>query len=166
MRFSATIAIVSALSVPPAIADQRADDFATLEICLAAAVPWKEADACIGVIDAPCQAAGHSSTQEMFECMARERRAWDSVMDAALTLLHTEARETESLMPDAATGPALDDALTASQDAWRAFIRAHCHYWRQRNSGGSIARLNATACFMRMTAERAIELDRFLRHSE
>ena len=149
-----------ALAGTAAATNTDAEDIAKIDACLSSAAAWKEAEMCIGTIDGPCQAAGSYSTQEMVECVAREGRAWKSILDAQLARLHANAKETDNSWSSGGTGPELDAAMSEAQEAWIAFLESQCHYLRQLNFGGSIVRLNASSCYMRMTAERAIELNR------
>ena len=164
MRWSA---IFLALWASQAISGETLDgDRSILEACLANATPWKEADACIDVIDAPCQAAGKNSTFEMTTCIGRERLAWEQVLDEALIELHSKAMEIDARSPVADGRVGVDASLTASQAAWIAFRKARCFYEAHPSTGGTVLLLYSSACFMRMTAERAIHLDRRVRYGD
>lgn len=155
-----------ALLVPSAQADQLSDDVATLDSCLANATPWKEADACIGVINQPCQAVGSYSTAEMAECLDRESHAWGVILDQAINNLHLKAKEVDAIGPNEGNHISVAASLTATQSAWLEFRRTQCAYESHPSTGGSILIVWSRACFMRMTAERAIHLDRMVRRGK
>lgn len=96
-----------------------------------------------------CMDASGSTTVGMVDCMSAEAEIWDTQLNANYKKLMA------SLQPDRQT------ALKGAQRAWIKFRDANCDFAYDPN-GGSMARLSANDCFLRMTAERAEELASFI----
>lgn len=84
------------------------------------------------------------STPEIVDCLMAQRAHWDK----ELTIAYQEA------MKDAA--PAQKEKLREAERAWIKYRDANCAYYLAGE--GTIARINAAACFRDMTKRRAEEL--------
>jgi uncharacterized protein YecT (DUF1311 family) len=85
------------------------------------------------------------STQEMVECLATQTMQWDKRMNAAYekAMKNAEARQ--------------HDQLRAAQRLWVQYRDANCLFYELGE--GTIARLNSNSCMLRLTEERARELE-------
>ena len=115
---------------------------------MASATAWAQgADALpstsVAYRDCMQRAAGVNA--DMHACIATETKLQDARLNAAYTQLR------------AAQSPPRRTALTAAQRDWLRFRDSNCGY-RNDPQGGSNARLDAALCLLRMTAERADEL--------
>jgi len=91
----------------------------------------------------PC--ADRKSTTDIVECLATQTAVWDRRLSVAFQKL------LESL-------PARRrDRLRNAQRLWIQFRDANCAYFASRS--GSIARLEASHCLLRLTTARALELE-------
>jgi uncharacterized protein YecT (DUF1311 family) len=84
------------------------------------------------------------STQDMVECLAAQTAQWDKRLGA----VYREAMQ-------AAPAPQREQ-LRAAERLWIQYRDANCEYYALGE--GTIARLNAAACQLRMRQERAREL--------
>jgi uncharacterized protein YecT (DUF1311 family) len=85
------------------------------------------------------------STADIVECLATEAAVWERRLNAAY----------QKLMDDL---PARRrDRLRSAQQLWLQFRDANCAYFASRD--GTIARVDAGQCLLRLNAGRAIELE-------
>ena len=84
----------------------------------------------------------------MIECTTAETARWDKRLNANYKSL------LERLDPDR------KKALIAAEVAWLKFRDSNCDFLFDPN-GGQAARMTANSCVLRMTAERALELESF-----
>lgn len=96
-----------------------------------------------------CMDTASGVTAEMIDCIGAELGEQDQALNAAYKAL----------------GATLDGArkaqLTTAQRAWVAFRDGNCAFYADPD-GGTLARVSANDCVLRMTAERAAELQTFL----
>jgi uncharacterized protein YecT (DUF1311 family) len=91
----------------------------------------------------PC--ADRKSTTDIVECLATQAAVWDRRLSVAYQKL------LDSL-------PARRrDRLRNAQRLWIQFRDANCAYFASRS--GTIARVEASQCLLRLTTARAIELE-------
>ena len=85
------------------------------------------------------------STADIVECLAIQAAVWERRLNAAY----------QKLMEDL---PARRrDRLRSAQQLWLQFRDANCAYFASRD--GTIARVDAGQCLLRLNAARAIELE-------
>jgi uncharacterized protein YecT (DUF1311 family) len=84
-------------------------------------------------------------TYQMVECLGAQTARWDKKMTAAYRALMKELE------------PKQREQLRVAQRLWIQYRDANCLYYRLGE--GSIAIVDASSCMLRMTKERAIELD-------
>lgn len=101
-------------------------------------------DACMGKAD---------STVGMLECIDVETQRQDQRLNEVYTALRAEVQEGRK------------NQLRDAQRAWINFRNANCGFHLDPD-GGSLARLSAADCVLRMTATRAEELAQFLPEDE
>jgi uncharacterized protein YecT (DUF1311 family) len=95
-----------------------------------------------------CIAASGGVTVSINECTAAETDRWDKRLNASYkTLLAT-------------LNPERKKALADAEVAWLKFRDSNCAFIFDPN-GGTAAGMVANSCVLRMTAERALELDSF-----
>jgi uncharacterized protein YecT (DUF1311 family) len=98
---------------------------------------------------AACMDAAGGVTFSMIDCMTEELGAQDAALNAnygaAMRALPAERAA----------------ALRAAQRLWITFRDANCGFYDDPD-GGTVARLEANGCFLRMTAERAVEVGWFV----
>jgi uncharacterized protein YecT (DUF1311 family) len=95
-----------------------------------------------------CIDASGGNTFTMIECTTAETARWDKRLNANYKSL------LETLDPDR------KKALIAAEVAWLKFRDSNCDFLFDPN-GGQAARMAANSCVLRMTAERALELESF-----
>ena len=115
---------------------------------MASATAWAQgADALpstsVAYRDCMQRAAGVNA--DMHACIATETKLQDTRLNSTYAQLR------------AAQSPPRRAALTSSQRDWMRFRDSNCGF-RNDPEGGSAARLGAGLCVLRMTAERADEL--------
>jgi uncharacterized protein YecT (DUF1311 family) len=132
-------------------------DMSATDSCLAAAEGQQSGQSCVGASANACMEAtqGGSSTVGMGACLAAERDAWDARLNEVY-----QASMAAHRASDAEYKPALSEAesLRDAQRAWIPFRDANCLYEISHWGGGTGAGPAGTACTMRMTAGRALEL--------
>jgi uncharacterized protein YecT (DUF1311 family) len=143
---SVLIAVLAAMTaqVPPA----AADDADAITACIAAKSKVDEdAHACIGLISDPCL-KGHDgeTTTGMVECMDRESKVWDD-------LLNADYQRLLKALPAAAA-----DSVRQAQRAWLALRDADCKVPYEIYEGGSMARIDSASCVLAHTGERVLQL--------
>ena len=85
------------------------------------------------------------STPEMVECFNAKAAEWDKRLNVA----YAKALK--------AAGTKQREALRSAQRLWLQYRDANCLYYSLGE--GSIARVDAAACMLRMTKSRALELE-------
>jgi uncharacterized protein YecT (DUF1311 family) len=85
------------------------------------------------------------STADIVECLAIQAAVWDRRLNAAYQKLIDELPARRR------------DRLRSAQQLWRQFRDANCAYFASRD--GTIARVDAGQCLLRLNAGRAIELE-------
>ncbi len=86
-------------------------------------------------------------TYQMVDCLAAQTAQWDKKMTVAY----------RGLMKELESKPKEREQLRAAQRLWIKYRDANCLYYRLGE--GSIAIVDAGSCFLRMTKERALELE-------
>jgi uncharacterized protein YecT (DUF1311 family) len=110
--------------------------------------PCHAADITYGKEYERCIDASGGNTFSMIECTTAETARWDKRLNANYkSLLATLDSERQK-------------ALIAAEVAWLKFRDSNCDFIVDPN-GGQAARMAANSCVLRMTAERALELDSF-----
>ena len=95
-----------------------------------------------------CIAASGGVTAPINECTAAETDRWDKRLNASYrSLLVT-------------LNPERKKALVDAEVAWLKFRDSNCDFIADPD-GGTAAGMAANSCVLRMTAERALELDSF-----
>ncbi len=151
MRHAILIAAV-ALTPLPALADPAADAEA-IERCLSplGSIEAPSGSACIGVIARPCQEQpGGDTTVGVAECLAKERDAWDVLLNR----YYQKLRKTEE---EPARG-----TLRDAQRAWITWRDTDCRFAYEQFIGGSIRQITGAACQRDRTAERVMHLRNFM----
>lgn len=114
------------------------------------------ARACIGrETDACISRPENQTTLGMTACALAERDAWDALLNAWWKPLRARALKLDEAAGDDAA-PAAAPALLEAQRAWLVFRDAECAYDDALGGGGTIRRIYAAGCLMRLTAERAL----------
>jgi uncharacterized protein YecT (DUF1311 family) len=85
------------------------------------------------------------STADIVECLATQAAVWERRLNAAY----------QKLMDDLPASRR--DRLRSAQRLWLQFRDANCAYFASRS--GTIARVDAAQCLLRLNAGRAIELE-------
>lgn len=159
MRFLALAGMMTtlALAAPSAASADPQADAAQLTACLDRAEPAARKD-CIGSIANPCQdAPGGATTIGIVDCLAREEKAWDVLLNRYWPGMKEKARETDAsnaeFVPHA---PKAAEALLAAQRAWLAFREAECERAWIPYAGGTIRGPISASCALEFTAERAV----------
>ena len=115
--------------------------------------------ACIGTIANPCQdLPGGSSTMGIDECLGREQKAWDVILNERYKEATAAAKELDSRLPELGMEPVAAKSLVKAQRAWIAFRDAECDRIFDLNIEGTIRTVAAANCMTDMTAQRAIDL--------
>lgn len=96
-----------------------------------------------------CMDAGDGSTAGMLECIGAEYERQDQRLNRVYRQLMSQL------------GAERQQALKTAQRLWLQFSEANCAFYDDPD-GGTSARLAANDCALRMRAERADELQRFL----
>jgi uncharacterized protein YecT (DUF1311 family) len=130
--------------MPPA----AADDAGTITSCLTAEMKAKhDGRACIGRISDPClQGSGAETTTGMVECMDREIKVWDD-------LLNADYQRLLKAVPAAAAA-----SVREAQRAWIALRDADCKVPYDIYEGGTMARIDSASCLLAHTGERVLQL--------
>jgi uncharacterized protein YecT (DUF1311 family) len=85
------------------------------------------------------------TTVEIVDCLIALRDSWDARLNKAYQqIMRTASENGKTLLRDA-------------QRKWIAYRDANCTYYA--NGEGSIARIEAGACFYVLTRDRALELE-------
>jgi uncharacterized protein YecT (DUF1311 family) len=90
-----------------------------------------------------CVQASNGSDFAMIDCATAETARWDARLNTAY----------KKLM--ATLGPKQRSLLVTAETNWLKFRESNCAY---DPDSGTAGRLDASSCFLRMTAERALEL--------
>ena len=96
-----------------------------------------------------CMENSGGVTVTMLNCMDEEMVTQDARLNGVYKKLM------EQLTTDRS------EQLRTAQRIWIKYRDANCHFYADPN-GGTIATVNASACFLSETAERASELENFL----
>ncbi|HEY4582368.1 MAG TPA: lysozyme inhibitor LprI family protein [Lysobacter sp.] len=96
-----------------------------------------------------CMARASGVTASMIACITTEYRRVDARLNAAYRIALRQR-------------PDRRDALVRAERAWLAYRTANCDYYLDPD-GGTLARVEANGCVLRMTAERTAELEAFAR---
>ena len=89
--------------------------------------------------------ASGGATFAMIDCINAEEKLWDQRLNRSYQAL------LKQLTPDR------QKSLRAAQRLWLQYRDANCGFYFDPD-GGQMARLTATECHLRMTADRATEL--------
>jgi uncharacterized protein YecT (DUF1311 family) len=153
------------LAQDPGTGVGRGDAFSPVatEACLAAATA--DPAACIGHAADACmlETVGGETTVGMGECLRGELDWWQARLDAAHRAVAEAARSVDSEMRAlGATLPPQAEAFAVAQAAWAAWRGAACDWERVQWGGGTGQGPATAACLMRITGERALELEAWL----
>lgn len=95
-----------------------------------------------------CMKAADGKTMEMIDCMGQENARWDQRLNKAFRAVGKDVSEH------------VRAELRDAQRAWIAYREKACLAAGDVEAeGGSLARITANDCFLRMTAQRAAELE-------
>ena len=97
---------------------------------------------------AACMDKSSGVTMDMIGCITAEHQRQDARLNKAYKALIAE-------LP-----PSRKTQLQAAQRAWITYRDANCAFYDDPD-GGTLARVNANACMMTATADRAHELESF-----
>ncbi|MFQ5623498.1 MAG: lysozyme inhibitor LprI family protein [Paracoccaceae bacterium] len=159
IRLLIALALLSSAAAAQEI--DGAQTLSRLRACYDPADTAESKRACMFTISEACQAEeeGGYSTLGMSMCNRAEHEAWDVLLNEEYKA--TMAAFTEMDADDAGYSENLDkrtDTLRAAQRAWMAYRDAECLNAYAIWGGGSMRHIAGTACYLRMTAERAIEI--------
>ena len=96
-----------------------------------------------------CMARAGGITASMVACITEEYRRFDARLNAAYRIALRQR-------------PDRRDALVRAERAWLNYRTANCDYYLDPD-GGTLARVAANDCVLRMTAERTLELEAIAR---
>ncbi len=129
-----------------AVTPAAADDTATITACLETEHKAnRDAHICIGRVSDPCLEKA-SDTTSMVECVDREVKVWDG-------LLNADYQSLLKVVPASAA-----DSVRAAQRAWIALRDADCKVPYDIYEGGSMARIDSASCLLGHTGERVLQL--------
>lgn len=97
---------------------------------------------------AQCVKASNGNMFAMIDCSSAELAVWDKALNANYKSLMAMLNQQQQ------------KALIAAQLLWIKYRDANCAFALDPD-GGQMARLSGNSCFLRMTAERALELKDF-----
>lgn len=112
---------------------------------------------CLGQGASLCENAPQGSTTSgMATCTQEEAAVWDVILNE----IYTEIQNMNAAADEAGLSPLIDrtDALRTAQRAWIAFRDAECAARYAMWQDGTIRSLEAAACHMTLTAQRAMAL--------
>jgi uncharacterized protein YecT (DUF1311 family) len=142
-RISLFVLIIAALALHGAGQARAAADV-TLEVVFSET--WRR-----------CMDRAGGVTAEMIACAGAEAARWDRRLNAAY----------RALMASPAHAPATKALLREAQRAWVAFRDRGCAAEGEFTAeGGSLSRILAADCALRMTAQRALDLEDLARGPE
>ena len=167
MRCATLIVLLVCALAAPAAADRHLAHYMDgIDICLA---NTDDGWLCIGAGSENCMQREEAgmSTHGMVQCMGAERDAWDRLLNAEYRRARDlaaglDARDKEWAPDYAVRAEQLRDA----QRAWIPFRDANCAMEAGAWGEGTFAQVLMAECHMRMTAERAIDLQRHRRWFE
>ncbi len=96
-----------------------------------------------------CMARAGGITASMVACITAEYRRVDARLNTAYRIALRQRPERR-------------DALVRAERAWLTYRAANCDYYLDPD-GGTLARVTANGCVLRMTAERTLELEAIAR---
>lgn len=120
---------------------------------------------CIGLSSQICMQAtpGGHSTVAMGGCLDAELQWWDARLNAAYKDLRAAEKALDrELEASGASGPRRAPALLQMQRAWIPFRDAACAYEYSQWGGGTGGGPASVSCTLRLTAEQALTLERYL----
>lgn len=132
-----------------------------LRACYEPAETAAAKEACMFTVSEACQAEeeGGYSTLGMSMCNHAEAEAWDVLLNEAYRAAQAFGAAMDA--DEAAHFPNLDkrtETLRAAQRAWITYRDAACVHAYASWGAGSMRHIAGTACGLRMTATRTIEL--------
>ncbi len=146
------------LLATPAAAQDLAIDPAIAEACRAGDAP----ETCLGAAAEACF-ANDDITVAYSLCFSEEFLWWQADLDRTYAALTDQALAEDRQTQEAGGSAApVAPALRAAESAWEAWRDAQCTYDRIAVGGGTGANPAEADCLMRLTAERALRLDRDL----
>jgi uncharacterized protein YecT (DUF1311 family) len=144
---AAILAALTLLAAAPAVAQSAppAGDLDVMDKCLADA---KETPlACLGRIQKPClDEPGGETTGGALVCAQREQAIWDE--RAALSRRAVRERLSASRR----------GLFDAAESAWQAHRQAACAFEASIYEGGTLAKVVGADCYLRESAQHAIDL--------
>jgi uncharacterized protein YecT (DUF1311 family) len=122
----------------------RAGVITSLVIAVACmAAPWTRPLQAEANTEENCE--DRKSTADIVECLATQTAVWERRLNAAYQKLIDDLPARRR------------DRLRSAQRLWLQFRDANCAYFASR--AGTIARVDAGQCLLRLTSARAIELE-------
>ncbi|HZX79938.1 MAG TPA: lysozyme inhibitor LprI family protein [Lysobacter sp.] len=121
--------------------------FARLVLVALTFLPFRAAaaDPAYSATHRQCMTRADGVTASMVACITAEYRRVDARLNAAYRVALRQR-------------PDRRDALVRAERAWLAYRTANCDYYLDPD-GGTLARVAANDCVLRMTVERALELE-------
>ncbi len=148
MTLSAAQPVMPPLGPSPEPSAQEAD---AMNACILEAGPEAAIAQCRGrVFEACVDQPGGETTAARLACLRRESSIWTGQLETAEAAL-------AAALEDAYT-PSRPDAFDAAQQAWRAYMRAECRQQSLMFEGGRFEAVRVAGCVMRLTSERAVDL--------
>ena len=129
--------------------------------CYAAAGTTEAKAECIGILSQNCMGReeGGETTLGMTQCLSSETEVWDVFLNDEYrqTMAWAKAMDTDEaeVFPEFANRA---KSLRDAQRAWLVFRDAECGLDYAIFGSGSMRQIVGASCFMRMTAERTIDL--------
>jgi len=129
--------------------------------CYAQAADAAALKDCIGAMSGNCMAREEQgeTTYGMATCTSSETEVWDGFLNdeyrQTMAYMKAQDKDEAEIFPEFANRA---EALKKAQRAWLVYRDATCDLEYALGGSGSIRHLYGTGCFMRMTAERTIEL--------
>ena len=122
-----------------------------MNACVLEAGPATAITQCRGqVFEACVDQPGGETTAVQLVCLRRELSIWTDQLEAA-----------EAAMAAALEGvytPSRPEAFEQAQNAWRDYLRAECRQQSLLFEGGRFEAVRVAGCVMRLTSQRAVEL--------
>ncbi|MDF3606032.1 DUF1311 domain-containing protein [Paracoccus sp. DMF-8] len=115
---------------------------------------------CIGQAAVACmQGPDGDTTYGMGECLSRETRQWDMLLNAWYdkALNHAESADAD-LADMGSAAPKAAPALRAAQRNWIAYRDKSCEFEAVRHQGGTMGGPASADCMLQLTATQALRL--------
>ena len=131
--------------------DPSAQEVDATNACILEAGPETAIAQCRGrVFEACVDQPGGETTAAQLACLRRELSIWTGQLETAEAAM-------AAALEDAYT-PSRPDAFDQAQNAWRDYRRAECRQQSLLFEGGRFEQVLVVDCVMRLTSQRAVEL--------